>query len=205
MPELKAIKPEIIQMSRRVLKMWQIAYDTFMEHDRDLIPSALEEENHINALEKDITARLIASCKACAKKEDQHDAAVYVDVVGDLEIIGDYCKDLLERIEIKIDERLLFSEEAVREYQELYKINEAALQSLVNALERDEICFAKAVLKDEDRVDKLVEEYRRKHAQRLIDGICDLRSGNIFLNMLDFNAAVYNHSKKISRNLLRLR
>lgn len=201
----KAIKPQLIQMSKHTLNIWQLAYRTFMEHDRDWITSALEEEGKINDLEKDITAWLINFSKACEKKEDRHDAVVYVDVAADLEIIGDYCKDLLERIEIKIDERLLFSEEAVKEYQELYKINEAALQSLVNALEKDEICFAKAVLKDEDQVDKLVDDYRRKHMQRLIDGVCDLRSGNIFLNMLDFNAAVHNHIKKIARNLLRLR
>ncbi|MFZ5801224.1 MAG: PhoU domain-containing protein [Candidatus Omnitrophota bacterium] len=205
MSELKESKPQIIQMASRVLKMWQIAYDTFMEHDRDLIPLALEEENHINLLEKDITQWLINFSKESDKKEVRHDAAVYADVVGDLEIIADYCKDLLERIEIKIDERLLFSEEALGEYQELYKINASALKSLLEAIEKEEVCFAKVVLKDEDQVDHLVDKYREKHNQRLLDGICDLRSGNIFLNMLDFNAAVHHHIIKIARSILRLR
>ncbi|MBM3248428.1 MAG: Na/Pi cotransporter family protein [Candidatus Omnitrophica bacterium] len=204
MNDFKNIKSKIVEMSRLILKMWQETFLAFMEHGSDRASSIMEKENRINDLEKEITADLIEFSKAASKKVEKDNAAIYAAVVGDLELIGDYCKDLLERIEIKIAENLLFSEEALAEYKELYQITENALEEVVHSLEKNEACFAKGVLKKEFEIDKLVDKYRKKHTLRLIEGICDVRSGNMFLNMLDFNAAAYHHIKKISRQLIKL-
>ncbi len=129
----------------------------------------------------------------------------YIDVAADLEIIGDYCKDILERVEIKIDEKLLFSEDAVKEYEDLYRRAESALDEISCALKRDNLAVIRDVLKSEEHIDKLLDEYRGRHNQRLLDGVCSPLACNMFLNILDFTAAVYYHAKKICRNLLKIK
>jgi len=205
MQEISSIKKKITEMSVLALKMWRMTHKTFMEHDADLIAGILEDEHKLNNLEKEITSDLVALGRVSAVETEKANALIYADVVGDLELIGDYCKDILERVQIKIEERLLFSEEAVKEYEDLYRKTEDALKEIVCALERDNLDLVKTVLKKEEHIDSLVDEYRARHNQRLIEGICSPIACNMFLNMLDFTAAVYYHAKKIARNLLKLK
>ncbi|MFH0790060.1 MAG: PhoU domain-containing protein [Candidatus Omnitrophota bacterium] len=204
MPDLNAIKTKAAEMSAVCLEMWQTAFKCFMEHDLDLLSKALEYEVKLNNLEKEITSDLIELSRYCIEKEEKSKALIYADAAGDLELIGDYCKDILERVQIKIEEKLLFSDEAVEEYKELYDKTENALREIVTALERDDLSLIKEVLKDEEHIDSLVDEYRKKHNQRVIEGVCKPFACNMFINMLDFTAVVYYHAKKIARSLLNI-
>jgi len=185
--------------------MWKSTYQAFMEHNLDLFPRILSEENKLNDLEKKLTAELVELARASASPENKNQVTIYADVVGDLELIGDYCKDILERVQIKIEEKLLFSDEAVKEYGELYRKTEGALEEVVFALDRDSPEAVGMVLKKEEHIDALVDEYRRRHDQRLIDGICSPMACNMYLNMLDFTAAVYHHTNRIAKRLLELK
>ena len=65
--------------------------------------------------------------------------------------------------------------------------------------------FAQRVLCDGEHVDGVVEKYRKAHARRLMAGVCDPRTGNMFLNLLDFTAQISRHTKTIARNILGLK
>jgi len=184
--------------------MWRHTYQAFMEHDLDLLAGVLDEENRLNTLEKEITQDLVGLMRGHSQKEEAQ-AAIYADIVGDLELIGDYCKDILERVQIKIEEKLLFSEEAVIEFSELYQKAERALEEVASALEQDKPCLAGEVLKGQGHIDNLVDACRKRHNQRLAQGICSPLACNMFLNMLDFTAAVYYHTKKIAKSLLKIK
>jgi len=195
---------KIALMANTALSMWQTTQRAFMEHDRDLVAQALGFEEVLNKLEKEITAELAAYGRASSSQEEKTRAMTLSEVVGDLELIGDYCKDILERIEIKIEEKLLFSEEAVQEYETLYKKTEDALDEIASALDKQDLERVSAVMRSQEHIDVLVDQMRARHSQRLIKGLCTPIACNMFLNMLDFTAAVYYHAKKIAKNLLRL-
>jgi phosphate:Na+ symporter len=176
-----------------------------MEHNAELIIDILKDEDTLNAMEKDITKSLIEVGRSASRPAEKANISCYANVVGDLELIGDYAKDILERVEIKISEKLLFSEEAVKEYEQLYKKTETALDEIVCALERDNLSIVKAVLKQEEHIDNLVDEIRRHDTLRLIEGTDSFMGRNMFLNILDFTAAVYYHAKKVARSLLKIK
>jgi phosphate:Na+ symporter len=192
-------------MAELVFKMWQETFRTFMKHDEDLIPPILQIEDKVNGLEKEITTDLVNIGRAASSEIERANVNIYTDVVGDLELIGDYCKDVLERVQIKIQENLLFSEESVKEYEILYHKTEDALSEIVRALKKDDYALIKDVLRHQEHIDSLVDEYRRRHNERLMKGICVPIACNLFINMLDFTAAIYYHTKKIARNLLKIK
>jgi phosphate:Na+ symporter len=204
MRELNDIKKLIVEMSKLALHVWQETNQAFMEHDLDLLSKILKEEHRLNDLEEEITSKL-AALNGLTLKEEKNKALIFADVAEDFELIGDYCKDILERVQIKIEEKLLFSDEAVKEYEELYHKTEAALDEIKCALEKDSLGLVKEVLRKEEHIDSLVDEYRRRHNERLLAGLCTPIACNMYLNMLDFTAAVYYHSKKIARNLLKIK
>jgi len=202
MPEIKI---EIAEMSKNALEMLELTHRAFMEHDVDLIAAALERENRINDLEKEATNDLVLWGRGCMEKEEKLKIALYADVVGDLELIGDYCKDILERVQMKIEEKLLFSEDAVADYNKLYGITVIALKEIISALEKDDLSLVKMVMKNQEHIDTMVDEMRSRHNQRMIEGVCTPLGCNMFLNILDFTAAIYYHVKKISRSLLKIK
>jgi len=206
MEDLNSLKAKIGFMAQTALSMWKLTFQTFMEHDTNILSAALDEEAKLNDLEKELTGGLVElSREPHITKQHTAIIAIYSDVVADLEMIGDYAKDILERVEIKIQEKLLFSDEAVCEYSDLYRRTEEALEEVVMALEKDNFSLVREVLKNQEHIDGLVDEYRKRHNQRLIKGICSPLACNMFLNILDFTAAVYYHTKKIARNLLKIK
>ncbi len=205
MTELNDLKKDIAEMAQMAADMWKMTHQAFMEHDVDLFAPILEKESLLNELEKQLTAELVEIGKAASTKEEQEIVLGYADIVGDIELIGDYCKDILERVQIKIEEKLLFSDDAVKEYGELYQKTAAALEEVAQALEKDEPCFVRRLLGQKEQIGSLVDEYRRRHNQRLIDGVCSPFACNMFLNMLDFTAAVYYHTNKIADTLAKIK
>jgi len=205
MIELNDLKKDIAEMARMALDMWKMTHQAFMEHNLDLFAPVLEKESLLNELEKQLTAELVEIGRATSTKEEREKVVGYADIVGDIELIGDYCKDILERVQIKIEEKLLFSDDAVKEYGELYQKTATALEEVAQALEKDEPDFVRRVLKQEEHIGNLVDEYRRRHDQRLIDGVCSPLACNMFLNMLDFTAAVYYHTKRIAETLVKIK
>jgi len=205
MVNLDSIKEKVNQMARSASSMWQLTYDAFIEHDVDLITKALEEENKLNALEDEVNQEIIDLGKAPCPKEEKARLIVWANISADFELIGDYCKDILERIQIKIEEKLLFSEGAVNEYKDLYNKTKGALDEVVFVLEKDNPALVKEVLRKEEHIDSLVDKYRHNHDQRMLAGECTPMGCNMFLNILDFTAAVYYHIKKIAKSLLEIK
>ncbi|MFH0855842.1 MAG: PhoU domain-containing protein [Candidatus Omnitrophota bacterium] len=205
MVELDSIKEKINRMSICASTMWQLTYSAFIEHDVNLITKALEEENKLNALEEEINKEIIGKAGVDFTPKEKSEVMVYANIAGDFELIGDYCKDILERIQIKIEEKLLFSEEAVEEYKDLYNKTKGALEEVVFVLEKDNPSLIKEVLRKEEHIDSLVDQYRHNHNQRMFAGECTPLGCNMFLNMLDFTAAVYYHIKKIAKSLLQIK
>lgn len=205
MENLPSVKARVASMSQIALTMWEQTFQAFMDHDLDLFPAIFAHEDQLNALEKELTAYLIQIGRSSTAASEKAQALIYADIVGDLELIGDYCKDILERVQIKIEEKLLFSDDAVEEYVALYERTRGALHEVVQALLADAPSKVKDVLKKEEHIDTLVDEYRKRHNERLLAGVCSPFACNMFLNMLDFTAAVYYHTKKIARNLQKIK
>lgn len=204
MEDLATIREKINQMAGLTLSMLKATFDGFIKHDLDILAGVLKDEEKLNHMERTITLSLIdiAKNKSAAEKKN---IALFSNIVADLEEIGDYVKDMIERIEIKIQERLLFTEEALSEYKHLYSVVETALADAVNSLKMKDKNFAKRVLCDGEHVDILVGKYRQTHTYRLISGICDPRAGNMFLNLLDFTAQISHHTKAIAKNISELK
>jgi phosphate:Na+ symporter len=175
-----------------------------MKHDADILARVLKDEERLNDMEKDLTSSLVDISKV--KGADKKNIMLLVNIIADLEEIGDYIKDMVERIEIKIEEKLLFSDDAVDEYKHLYSAVEAELADVQKALAMDDNNFAKRILcGEENHVDNLVQKYRKSHAKRLVEGICLPRACNMFLNLLDFTAQISHHTRAIARDILALK
>jgi len=204
MEDLVTIREKINQMSQLTLAMLKTAFDGFMKHDLEILSAVLKDEERLNEMEKVLTVSLVDISKA-SRPTDKKNIVLLANIVADLEKIGDYVKDMIERVEIKIEEKLLFSEEALNEYKHLYQVVETEFADVDKALEMNDKSFAQKVLCSQEHADNLAQKYRDTHAQRLILGVCLPRACNMFLDLLDFTAQISRHTKAIAKNILELK
>jgi phosphate:Na+ symporter len=205
MENLISVRKKINDMAELVISMLRNTFEGFMQHDLDILACVLKDEQNLNDMEKEATLSLVDISKGKITDNEKKNIMLLANIVADLEEIGDYIKDMIERIEIKIQEKLLFSEDALSEYKHLYSAVETALADAVNSLKMKDKNFAKRVLCDGEHVDVLVGKYRQAHTQRLLSGICDPRAGNMFLNLLDFGGQIFHHTKSIATYIMELR
>ena len=202
MQDLNSIREKINEMAGLTLSMLQNTFDGFMKHDLDILAGVLKDEQRLNDMEKTLTLSMVGISKAKISTIDIKNIMLMTNIVEDLEEVGDYIKDMIERIEIKIEEKLLFSDDALDDYKHLYNVVETELEDTEKALRMNDKNFARRILcNTEDHVDKLVQQYRDNHSKRLIDGICLPRACNMFLNLLDFTAQISRHTKAIAKNI----
>lgn len=203
--DLVSIREDINQMAELTLSMLKSTFEGFMEHDLDILAGVLKDEQRLNDLERTITLSLIDVSKGEVSAADKKNIMVLTNIIGDLEEIGDYIKDMIERIEIKIQEKLLFSEEGLSEYKHLYGIVQDSLSDTVSSLKKDDKNAAERISSSKEDVDKLIQKYRDAHARRLISGVCDPRAGNMFLNILDFTGQISHHAEAITRKISKIK
>jgi len=204
MEDLIALKEEINKMAALTLSMLKNTFDGFIKHDSEILAGVLKDEERLNGMERELTISLAAISKG--KGADKNNIMLLSSIVEDLEAIGDYIKDMIERIEIKIEEKLLFSDDAVDEYKHLYNVVETELCDVEKALSMNDKNFARRVLcVTKNHVDNLIQKYRESHAQRLVAGICLPRTCNMFLNLLDFTAQISHHTKAIAKSISELK
>lgn len=204
--EIEVIRDIVKEMAILAYNMLERTYQGFMEHDRDILSQVLKDDDRLNEMEKKVDLALVEISKEEKINSTNRNILINLaNMAGDFEAIGDYCKDMIERIEIKIEERLLFSDEAVAEYQHLYEAVRTSLGQVVNALKMNDYKFINGLLCGEgNHIEELLDKYRQSHAQRLLQGICSPMAGNMFLNLLDFTAAIYNHAKKVATGLKKI-
>ncbi|MFH1678786.1 MAG: PhoU domain-containing protein [Candidatus Omnitrophota bacterium] len=205
MGDIASVREEINQMAGLALSMLVNTFDGFMKHEPDILTGVLKDEDKLNDTEKSLSLSLVEISKEKSKSADVRYIALLAEIVANLEEIGDYVKDMIERIEIKIKERLFFSEEALSEYTHLYNVVQTALSDVVKSLKLDDKNFSRRILGDEEHVDRLLIRYRNTHTKRLLSGICDPRASNMYLDLLDFTAQIFRHTKAIASNTLDLK
>jgi phosphate:Na+ symporter len=198
-------REQLNEMGHIALTMLKDTFDGFMKHDKEILAVVLENEQKLNDLEKAIATHFAGISKTKVNVQDKRNIMCIANIALDLEQIGDYIKDMVERIEIKIEEKLLFDNEAVDEYKHLYNAVETDLDDVVKVLSIGDKNFVKRVLSDKGHVDRLAKKYRSSHTKRLLSGVCEPRSCNMFLNLLDFTAQISHHTKAIAKNILTLK
>ncbi|UCH12764.1 MAG: Na/Pi cotransporter family protein [Candidatus Omnitrophota bacterium] len=192
------IKTSLKQMSKAITDMANFVYQGLMENDAHYLNSALNKERIIDDLEKEVTANIIQGSKAFDKK-GQKEFVILGQTAQNIERMGDEFRSLIERIEIKVAEKLLFSELGIEQYKEVFEKMRRSLDLTMKFLDEEKIELLDMILKNGDEIKELIEKYRTEHMKRLAKGICEPRAANMYFDMLDFTGNIARHCTNIAR------
>ena len=168
-----------------------------MEHSAESLAAAMKKESEINELEKAATGMVVEFPKALKESGDRKGLVVLQQVIETLERMGDEAASLVERIEIKNEERLLFSDLGVGQFNETFSAMRRSVEMMREFLKGADAILKDRIIDNGFHVKALVERYRAEHADRLVKGICTPMAANMFFDMLDFIGNLARHSSNI--------
>ncbi len=175
---------EIERMAGLSIEMLQKAKDGFFKRDSKIVDKVFKLENTVDLLERDISKFLVKIYQkpitVATSKEINH----MMQVLHDLEKIGDYAENIAKYTNRIIENNVSFSNSAKQELSDMFDV---AIRFAKNVT--DSYCeggFPKKIdTEDENTIDKMRKNARKRHLLRLHDGNCTVENGIMFIDILN--------------------
>lgn len=193
---------EVVRMGRLASDNITHSFESFIKQNEKLISQAGDVEETINFLEREITSFLVSLSRTSLSEHQSEVITSLFHVINDIERIGDHADNISELAQYRIDNKLVFSDEAIRELKNMYETVKSAVDSGINALENFDFDSARKVLSIEEKIDAMEKQLRVDHINRLNKGICYPASGTIFLDIISNFERVGDHSTNIAEMVL---
>ena len=125
-----------------------------------------------------------------------------ISICADLERIGDHATSLVELADYRYQNNLPFSDEAVKELDEMISKVVESVETAIEALKSKDKTKASSIVTLDDALDQMERDLRAKHIRRLNQGICYPASGVIYLDVLGHLERIGDHAVNIAEEVL---
>ena len=133
-------------------------------------------------------------------KEHQH-VAHLIQVLSDMERIGDYCENISEFAETMAEKKLSFSEIGAEGLKEMFEVCTDSYLYAIEGFMKQNKQKALLAIKMERKADELEIELRSKHIKRLTKQECNTEAGIVFLDTLVCLERISDHARNIAEEV----
>ena len=199
---LQSVEREVCRMGNIVKATMDRAKQVLFTKDCDMILEIKEEENTVDRLCSGITDYLIRISTLAINEKEHQRVASLLQIVSDIERVGDYCENISEYAEDLKARKASFSEVGTREMREMLEICSGSFTCAVEALEEKDREKALAVIDKESRADDMEVRMRTAHMKRLADKECSQEAGIVFVDTLAGLERISDHARNIAEEVL---
>ncbi|MHC4228821.1 MAG: Na/Pi cotransporter family protein [Planctomycetota bacterium] len=199
---LEQAKREIVRMAKTAKKALTRSITGIVSKNRKELGSVRDIEDFIDILQLEITSYLSTLSRENLSDVVSNELPVLLHTVNDLERIGDHAVNIVEIGERKIDQKISFSDSALKEADDLREEITQMLDNIIAALEHNDIDAAKSALGNEDNLNRMQIEYRRSHVDRMAGGHCSPQAGLIFIDLVDNVEKTGDHLTNIAQAII---
>lgn len=193
-----AVRKEMIRLAVSARKMIDNCRTILIEKNDRLVDEVGREEGNVNEL----THEIVKYATEVGQTGLSNDLSTLLNsctnAVGDIERIGDHATNLVEMYQYLQDHKLVLSQKALDEGNEMFELVMTALSKSIQALEEEDILLAKEVLALEERIDYMEKTLRAQHIARLNAGGCSPGAGVIFIDILSNLERVGDHANNLA-------
>ena len=178
-------------------------------HDKHIVFSedAVKElQDLTNALteilELTIDAFLVKLSSRSLSIADSRKVSNMLHTIGDFERLGDHAVNLRKTAEEIHDKHIVFSEDAVKELQNLTNALTEILELTIDAFSEHNLEMARHVEPLEQVIDCLISAAKSTHVERLQSGKCTIQNGFVLNDLLTNYERVSDHCSNIAVSLI---
>ena len=181
----------VSEASKAIAAMGQVATDNFargckqlLDYREEDVAQILEEEDCLDQFTDASDRFLIGLSKVVEQKDEDLQVDMLLQTAPNFERIGDYATNLMELGQRAKEEGHGFSMEAKEELNILISAVNEILQITVDAFAAGDTAKARTVEPLEETIDDMVVLLRKRHTQRLKNGLCSISTGLAFVEAL---------------------
>ncbi|MCP3030327.1 Na/Pi cotransporter family protein [Halobacillus sp. A1] len=197
------------QAKEEVIRMGEYAYKGLEETSLYLNNKqpkhselAMQIEEALNNLDRKITDYLVDLSQAQLSDEDSHKHTALMDSVRDIERIGDHFENIIELIDYKNSNKVLLTEQAVEDLNEMFDLTLMTVKQATKSLESMDREEALSVVQKENELDRMERSFRKKHIIRMNEGLCTGQAGIVFVDMISNLERIGDHAVNIAEEVL---
>lgn len=209
---LAVAKKNTLRMGHNVIANVKLSYNYLVSKKSDDYDEILEIEALVDKYDSRLSKYLlkIAQQPTLAQKQTNEYFKNF-QIIKNLERISDIVNNLADYYKLVYDEKGKFSNQAVRDLEEMYNLSLSMLEDALNIYERDSAATVLPLLNEKEKtLNELEVDCRQRHLERMRDGICEdniaasvlidvlssiERIGDIALNTANSTVSVYKDHK----------
>lgn len=195
-------KKEVVRMANLAIQGIEEVVEYFKTNDkkhRELVPQI---EEALNNLDKKITEYFVKISYHSLTDEDLRIHHMLLNTVINLERIGDHMENIMELVDSQINNKVTFSNEALKDLDEMFHLTVSTLKQSIKALETDSRVEAEAVIEKELQIDEMERVLRKKHIIRLNENQCTGTAGIIYVDIVSNLERIGDHAVNIADGVL---
>lgn len=195
---LEALNSEIVRMGHVMGDAVTLASRVMIDPKRADIESIHKKEDALDRLAETL-AQYAVSLSACTITEQERQSAAHaLQILTDMERIGDHCENIAEYAEQILAQKIEFTDTARDELKELSSECEQCCISALDAFVEGENKSVRRAVELETRIDELESALRQQHIQRMTSQQCSVQAGVLFLNALTDMERISDHARNIA-------
>ena len=199
---LSFAKKSIDHMAEIVKKYVYIARDFTLEYDESLIKIGTDYEMTINCLDKRIHDYLIKLTISDLDSQSSKILSKYLDLIKDLERVGDHCTNIFEFFEDRYNKDLHLSDDGLQDLSQMYSVLVEMIDSTYEAVEGWDANKAKVASLCEPQIDKLEEVFHERHVHRVNSGACSFMNTEHYVEVLSNIERMGDHLENICEAIM---
>lgn len=193
---------------KAVIKMVEVADNIVAEakqffinkgnsEDKEIV---MQSESLINNLDKKITDYLMVISKENLSDKEMSDLNLHLQVIKNLERIGDLTVNLVEFFEMVNEERSEFSKDAQEDVVQMFDLFKHMLSRSIQIYETRDYSLYSSLMEDENYMDLLEYKARQKHFERMAKQECTtVVGGSVFCDILGNLERMADHTCNIAK------
>lgn len=174
------------------------------EYDEEKAIEIEKIENRVDHYEDELGGYLVKLGSRNLLEKDSHMLSMLLHMIGDLERISDHAINIVEAAKEMRDKNLHFSEQAKAEIEVFSRAVRDILNISIQVFEDQDKRLAVTVEPLEEVIDHLNAKLKKRHIQRLRDGVCTIELGFIFSDLTTNYERVADHCSNIALCILQL-
>ncbi len=175
----------------------------FSKLDPKVIEQINDDERFVDKADSRVSSYVVSVTSSPLSDEDNNKAADILNVLTDIERIGDHAVNIADIAKNSKQNDLSFSENADKELELLHAAVREIIDMSFDAFFNDDEQKAFSVEPLEETIDDMKERLRGNHIERLSAGICTVEGGIAFLELLSDFERISDHCSNIAIVVMR--
>lgn len=181
---LQEVSSSLVVMARAAHDNYELALEQFKSYSEERTNDINYWEERIDNFTDMADHYLVELSRHVETDRDNRELSMLMQCLPNVERIGDYATNFDELAEKMSTTNVTFSETARKELDILSDAVHEIIHLTIDALEREDDEAARLIEPLEEVIDDMVIMLKSRHTDRLCQGICNINSGLIFMEML---------------------